>query len=87
MENNSTGECENIMCLILSGLHLAVSQHVLIPHLCYIRAETESDSGFRGLESIPAFQRLGIDSDQFLGILEMIHEGFTQVWGKFSRFC
>ena len=45
---------------------------------------TESDSGFMDLNQIPVFQGLGIDLDQFLGILEMIRQGFTQI---FSEIC
>ena len=45
---------------------------------------TESDSGFMDSNQIPVFQGLGIDLDQFLGILEMIRQGFTQI---FSEIC
>ena len=44
------------------------------------RAVTKSDSGFMDLNQIPVFQGLRIDSDQFFGILEMIHRGFTWIF-------
>ena len=50
------------------------------------RAETESDSGFMDSNQIPVFQGIGIDSDQFLGILEMIRQGFTQIFSDLWGF-
>ena len=51
------------------------------------RAETESDSGFMDSNQISLYTGFRIDSDQFLGTHEMIHEGFSQFLEKFLRFC
>ena len=53
-----------------------------VPPAITFRAVTASDSGFMGLNQIPDFQGLGIDSDKFLGILEMIHKGFTWIFSE-----